>query len=89
MKTTIETGRIQQIQNELSEKIVGAVKKDLFNKNFSIFKNFFNSECSTWILFLAIWFKKSTNVNKYIKTTKFGKPVISTPLKTIPLNGSQ
>ena len=63
-----------------SVKAIIKMRLFLFSINFPTTVEFF---------LLQIDFKKSTNKNKYIKTTKFlRKPLISTPLKSKALNGS-
>ena len=53
--------------------------------NFFYLQLFFLNSCS----FYKIDSYKSTNMNKYIKTTKFlRKPVVTTPLNSIAFNGS-
>ena len=66
-------------RKKLSEKSVEGNKNDLFTKNFSMFKYFLTE---IGFFFHQYNFKKS-NMNKYIRATKFlRKLVVSTPLNS-------
>ena len=79
----------QQIQEKIErEKCRRHEKNELFTENFSIFYYFLRA--MGFVFFYQHNFKKSTNMSKYIRTTKFSrKHVLSTPLNSLAFNGSQ
>ena len=77
----------QRIQEKkLSDKRVEGIKKMNFSLN--TLQLIFQEQWEN--LFYQYNFKKSTNINKYIRRTKIaGKHVLSTPLNSLAFNGSQ
>ena len=67
-----------KFKKKWARKVSQSLKNKLFSKNFTILNYFFNSNG----FFLQFNSNKSTNMNKYIKTTKiFRKPVVSNDMK--------